>query len=107
MSNTEALAIVLDNGSGKIKAGFANEEMPSTVFPCLVGKPRLAIAGLPKLFVGEEAVEKRGILFIKYPCEYGTVTNWDAMVAVWEHTFQKLPANPKEHPVLLTESPTN
>ncbi|GFN89637.1 actin [Plakobranchus ocellatus] len=33
--------IVLDNGSGLLKAGFAGEDAPRAVFPCIVGKPHL------------------------------------------------------------------
>ena len=31
--------IVLDNGSWKIKAGFAGDDAPRAVFPCLLGTP--------------------------------------------------------------------
>ena len=33
-------AIVIDNGSGTIKAGFAGDDAPRTVFPSIVGRPR-------------------------------------------------------------------
>lgn len=39
MSNGEATALVIDNGSGMCKAGFANEEAPRVVFPSIVGRP--------------------------------------------------------------------
>jgi len=32
--------IVIDNGSGVIKAGFAGENQPSVKFPSIVGRPR-------------------------------------------------------------------
>jgi actin-related protein len=32
--------IVLDNGSGFIKAGFAGENLPSIEFPTIIGFPR-------------------------------------------------------------------
>jgi actin-related protein len=32
--------IVIDNGSGVIKAGFAGERLPSIKFPSIVGVPR-------------------------------------------------------------------
>jgi actin-related protein len=32
--------VVLDNGSGKIKAGFCGEEYPQCVFPSIVGRPK-------------------------------------------------------------------
>ena len=36
----EKLAIVLDNGSGMVKAGFAGDEAPRAVFPSIIGRPR-------------------------------------------------------------------
>lgn len=33
--------IVIDNGSGVIKAGFAGEKQPSCIFPSIIGVPRV------------------------------------------------------------------
>ena len=40
MSEEEQLCVVLDNGSGMVKAGFQGEEAPSTMFPSIVGRPK-------------------------------------------------------------------
>ncbi len=34
------VATVIDNGSSDIRAGFAGEEAPASVFPNIVGKSR-------------------------------------------------------------------
>ena len=34
------IALVIDNGSGTIHAGFASEETPCAVFPSIVGRQR-------------------------------------------------------------------
>jgi actin len=61
-----------------------------------------------KLFIGEKAIEKRGILTLEYPLQNGIVTNWDYMEKIWEHTyFDQLKVNPEEQPVLLTEAALN
>ena len=58
------------------------------------------------LFVGDDALEKRGFLSLRYPIEHGIVTNWDDMEKIWHHTFyNELEVAPEEHPVLLTEAP--
>jgi actin len=83
---SEFKSVVIDNGSGMVKAGFAGDDAPTCVFPSLVGCPRFenVMAGVSHkaLYVGDEAQAKRGILHLKYPIEHGIVTNWDDMVKV-------------------------
>jgi len=37
-----AQTVVIDNGSGMVKAGIAGEEAPRAVFPAIVGRPKHA-----------------------------------------------------------------
>ncbi len=38
MCDDDVAAIVIDNGSGIIKAGFASDDEPRAVFPTIVGQ---------------------------------------------------------------------
>ncbi|CAK9034868.1 Alpha-centractin, partial [Durusdinium trenchii] len=106
--------VVIDNGSGCIKAGFAGGDAPKVVFPSFVGKPKhLRVMVQTKLegdlFVGKVADENRGVLYLEYPMEHGVVRNWEAMEKVWSHVYgpSHLDISSEEHPVLLTEAPLN
>ncbi|KAK6500329.1 Actin-like protein [Arthrobotrys musiformis] len=104
--------VVIDNGSGTIKAGFAGEDTPKCYFNSFVGRPKhprvLAGALEGDVFIGSRAQDLRGLLKIKYPLEHGIVTDWDDMERIWQYVYSdELKTLSEEHPVLLTEAPLN
>ncbi|PWN95594.1 putative centractin [Tilletiopsis washingtonensis] len=103
--------VVLDAGSGSIKAGFAGKDVPSCLFPNYVGrvKHQRAMPGALEgnNFVGQKAQSLRGLLRIKYPMEHGIVTDWNDMELIYNHVYSELNTHSEEHPVLLTEAPLN
>jgi len=104
-------AVIIDNGSGMVKAGFSGAEAPAGVFPSIVGTPKTASAlqGVSQkdFYIGEEAIAKKGVLNIKYPIAAGKVSDWGDMEKVWHHCFYSvLRVTPSElQGVLLTEAP--
>ena len=97
-------AIVIDNGSGVLRAGFAGEARPRVVVSNLVGR-RVGTYGLRSrsggrssaiyeggsgsgngdeneespVYVGKQALDRRGVLTINYPVQNGVIKNWDDM----------------------------
>jgi actin len=104
--------IIIDNGSGYVKAGFSGDEAPLAVFPSVVGKAKnqsLMVGGDNKeYYIGQQAIEKKGVLKLSYAIEHGIVEDWDFMEKIWEHTFtNELRVDSCNHNVMLTEAPLN
>ena len=104
----ESSAIVLDNGSGMIKAGFAGDDAPRCILRNIIGRPRSrndTFSGTDQrdCYIGDNAISSKDILTITYPMEHGIITNWDDMEKIWHYLFSKeLRISPKEYPILIT-----
>ena len=107
--------VVIDNGTGLLKAGFAGADKPRVVYRSYVGRTkhvRIIPGGALEsgdVFVGAKADEHRGALMLTYPMEHGVVQNWADMERVWQHVYSRenLNVRSEEHAVLLTEAPLN
>jgi actin-related protein len=55
--------IIIDNGSGYMKAGFAGDDAPKCIFPTILGEPKSPgiLVGMDQKeeYVGEEAKSKK------------------------------------------------
>ena len=105
-------AVVIDNGSSMMKAGFTGDDAPRAVFPALTGRTRgpcfVGRMAHPFCCVGEEAQAKRGILSVRYPIDKGVCHSWDDMERIWSFIFNnELRVPSEEQSVILTEKLTN
>lgn len=107
----EKPAVIIDNGSGAIKIGFAGDTPPCPIVPTIIGKPRTrgkqmdGGLNINRNYMGCEAQKMRGVLNLQYPIENGMVKDWPKMIEIWEYCFKELQINPREHNFLVTEAP--
>ncbi|EDR13894.1 actin-related protein Arp2 [Laccaria bicolor S238N-H82] len=106
--------LVVDNGTGFVKVGYAGSNFPEHVFPSIIGRPilraeeRVGSALIKDIMVGDEAASNRTYLQVTQPMEHGIVKNWEDMKHLWDYTFdEKLKVNTRGRKVLLTEPPMN
>ena len=69
--------IVMDPGSGLLKAGFASDDQPKCLMPMVVGKPKSPgiLVGMDQkdCYVGQEAVSKKSKLIMEEPVQAGVI----------------------------------
>ena len=108
--------IVFDNGSGYLKAGLSNIEVPTVTMPALIGRPMLRYAEklenieLKPIMIGDEVVPVRSLLELTYPMKEGIIENAEDMSILWDYCIQKklgVNGDLKDRKILLTEAPEN
>jgi actin len=111
-SDEGVVAVILDNGTATVKAGFGGEDAPRAEVPNVVGKvrhPGLSGIGLghdTDNYCGPEAIAHRGLLSLTSPMERRRIVHWQEMEQLWLHTFSKaLQVSAQEFPVLISEAP--
>lgn len=112
-------AVVIDNGTGYTKMGYAGNTEPQFIIPsCIAIKESAkvgdqAIRRLGKgvedldFYIGDEAMDATNYA-VKWPIRHGIVEDWDLMERFIEQAiFKYLRAEPEDHYFLLTEPPLN
>ncbi|XP_070619011.1 actin, cytoplasmic type 5-like isoform X3 [Erythrolamprus reginae] len=89
MANQQMVALVVDNGTRNCRAGVAGEDLPRTVLPPVIGRPKTQSPAedtdRKAYYVGSDAQSRRDILTLKSPIENGFIRNWDDMEKIWHH----------------------
>lgn len=111
------LPVVIDNGTGYTKMGYAGSAEPSFVIPTVIANPGTGghqttgvKQGLDDLhfYIGDEAQKRQDTYDLDYPVRQGIVENWDNMERMWQRCiFKYLKCEPEDHYFLLTEPPLN
>lgn len=122
MSKSGLPAVVIDNGTGYTKMGYAGNCEPQYIIPSIIAtndsagktttgpKTSQQKKGIEDLdfFIGDEALAMSKTYACQNPIRHGQVDNWNLMERFWEHCiFKYLRSEPEDHYFLLTEPPLN
>jgi actin-related protein 3 len=122
MSRTGLPAVVIDNGTGYTKMGFAGNDEPQYIVPTTIGtqdtggktnlgaKTKQQQKGISDLdfFIGDEATAVSKTYSVTNPVKHGQIEDWSLMERYWQHcVFKYLRCEPEDHYFLLTEPPLN
>ncbi|KNE66013.1 hypothetical protein AMAG_10290 [Allomyces macrogynus ATCC 38327] len=116
--------IVIDNGTGYTKMGYAGNTDPQYIIPTTIATATTAASSTSKFgagnlaskrgiedldfFIGDEAIANAKTYQQHYPIRHGQIDNWDLMERFWEQSiFKYLRCEPEDHHFLLTEPPLN
>jgi actin-related protein 3 len=111
-------AVVIDNGTGYTKMGYAGNIDPDFVIPTAIAdlekKSTLSVSTKNdeyNFYIGNEAIriaktsQKHKLT---YPMQNGIIEEWDLMEKFWHQSiYNYLKCDPQEHYFLLTEPPMN
>jgi centractin len=111
-------AVVIDTGSGIVKAGFASEPAPKCLIPNVVGVPArrrgllqrsktCTDETLKELYVGDDALKEKARLELKYPMENSRIVMWDEECEIWNAAYSILDVKPSDQPVYMLTNPFN
>ncbi|KAI5917717.1 putative chromatin remodeling complex subunit [Camillea tinctor] len=107
-------AIVIDNGSSAVRAGWSFESKPRLVIPPIMAKYRDRKLGKTYSFAGTDCyadTTARGHIRNAFEAGTGIVSNWDVEEHVLDWTFLKLGMNEADGaidvPIVMTETVAN
>ena len=105
-------AVIVDLGSGVIKAGFSGEDGPRSIFSSVIGIPKMPglLVGmeLRERYVGDEAISKLEIMNFSNPIRNGQIVDWDKFENMMHYLlYNELKIVPEELSILITEPPLN
>eukprot|EP00331_Platyophrya_macrostoma_P017305 CAMPEP_0176466448 /NCGR_PEP_ID=MMETSP0127-20121128/37897_1 /TAXON_ID=938130 /ORGANISM="Platyophrya macrostoma, Strain WH" /LENGTH=418 /DNA_ID=CAMNT_0017859615 /DNA_START=24 /DNA_END=1280 /DNA_ORIENTATION=+ len=116
MVSNNVKTLVIDNGTGYTKMGYAGNMEPSYIIPTAISdhqdKSTVQVSRLHydqlDFHIGEDALNNAKTHDLSWPVRSGLITDWELMEKFWHRClFNYLRAEPDEHVVVLTEPPMN
>ncbi|CAE7651102.1 unnamed protein product [Symbiodinium pilosum] len=96
--------LVLDNGSGSVKVGYAGELEPKVVYENIYTALR-ASRHEPSKAAAEALQRSNARLHVM---DHGIVSQWEGLVEVLQAALEEMKVDdPSQHPCLVTEAPLN
>lgn len=113
--------LVIDNGTGFVKAGFSGQDLPRLEIPTVVGEhteavdPNMANQNANEIMedkklshtFGNAALAAKESHELFYPITRGIIHDWNYMELIWSFIFEELNLETKNVNVLMTDSPFN
>jgi actin-related protein 3 len=101
--------VVIDNGTGYTKMGFAGNNEPQYIVPtCIATNSNSNTSSITKkiddldFHIGDDALANSKTYSVQYPIRHGTIDNWDLMEKFYQASiFQYLKCEPEDHSFLL------
>ncbi|KFA78857.1 hypothetical protein S40288_05305 [Stachybotrys chartarum IBT 40288] len=107
-------ALVIDNGSSAVRAGWSFESVPRFSIPPIMAKYRDRKLGKTFSFAGNDCyadTTARGHIRGAFEAGTGIISNWDVMEHVLDYVFLKLGMNDADGavdvPIVMTEAVAN
>ena len=112
--------VVIDNGTGFIKAGFSGQDLPRIIMPTVMGEHTEPIDPTQQQNPHDQQSEKKTYAFgnaayqnkhthtLYEPIRRGTINepiDWDNMEKIWSHIFNELNLETKNVNLIMTDSP--
>jgi actin-related protein 3 len=111
--------VVIDNGTGYTKMGYAGNTEPQFIVPTVIATKDERSSGTGTIkgkkgiedldfYIGDEALANSNTYNVTYPIRKGQIDDWDLMEKFWEQSiFKYLRCEPEDHYFFLTEPPLN
>jgi actin-related protein len=113
------IPIIIDIGTGEVKAGFNGQERPKILFKNQFGEPKYNKIlkqfnkdnkQVKDIYIGEKCDSCLSALKLRKPVDHGSFTNSEDIIPIFNHIFSRLKLDSEEiknHPILVSESLQN